>query len=50
VEQHQFRSVAFPVIGAGTGGFGESGALALMLQAFETLESAAEIRVVRYYR
>jgi O-acetyl-ADP-ribose deacetylase (regulator of RNase III) len=50
VEQHQFRSVAFPVIGAGTGGFGESGALALMLQAFETLESAAEVRVVRYYR
>jgi O-acetyl-ADP-ribose deacetylase (regulator of RNase III) len=50
VEKHQFRSVAFPVIGAGTGGFGESGALDLMLQAFATVESAAEIRVVRYHR
>lgn len=50
VHGHQFRSVAFPVIGAGTGGFGEDGALQLMLDAFAALDSAAEVMVVRYRR
>lgn len=50
VHGHQLRSVAFPVIGAGTGGFGEDGALQLMLDAFAALDSAAEVTVVRYCR
>ncbi|MFI4981519.1 MAG: macro domain-containing protein [Nevskiales bacterium] len=43
-----FKSVAFPVIGAGTGGFGEDGALQLMLEAFAAADSAARVIVVRY--
>lgn len=46
----QFRSVAFPVIGAGTGGFGEEGALRLMLDAFASVVSPAAVTVVRYRR
>ncbi|GAB3355885.1 MULTISPECIES: macro domain-containing protein [Giesbergeria] len=48
VNQQQFRSVAFPVIGAGTGGFGEQGALALMVQALASVESGATVVVVRF--
>ncbi len=48
VHEHGFASVAFPLIGAHTGGFGEPGALRVMLAAFERIESAAEVTVVRY--
>jgi O-acetyl-ADP-ribose deacetylase (regulator of RNase III) len=48
VSSHHFRSVAFPVIGAGTGGFGEDGALKLMLEAFSTIDTSADVVVVRY--
>lgn len=48
VNQQQFRSVAFPVIGAGTGGFGEEGALARMVQALASVESCATVVVVRF--
>lgn len=48
VEEHEFRSVAFPIIGAGTGGFGEAGAIELMQQAFAEIESPAQVMVVRY--
>jgi O-acetyl-ADP-ribose deacetylase (regulator of RNase III) len=48
VNEHRFKSVAFPVIGAGTGGFGENGALQLMIDAFRTLNSFASVTVVRY--
>ena len=44
------HSVAFPVIGAGTGGFGEEGALQLMLEAFSSVASLASVTVVRYRR
>ncbi len=50
VSKSGFTSVAFPIIGAGTGGFGESGALQLMLQAFSELESDAQVLVVQYSR
>jgi len=50
VSKSGFTSVAFPIIGAGTGGFGESGALQLMLQAFSELESDAQVLVVKYSR
>ncbi|PAT42838.1 macro domain-containing protein [Vandammella animalimorsus] len=48
VQRHGHASVAFPVIGAGTGGFGEQGALQLMLRAFEPIASDAHVRVVLY--
>jgi O-acetyl-ADP-ribose deacetylase len=48
VNEHSYKSVAFPVIGAGTGGFGEDGALKLMLEAFSTIESSAAVTVVRF--
>ncbi len=48
VNAQGFRSVAFPVIGAGTGGFGEDGALHLMLERLQTLDSPADVTVVRF--
>ncbi len=48
VNKRAFGSVAFPVIGGGTGGFGEQGALALMLEAFAEIDSAAAVSIVRY--
>jgi O-acetyl-ADP-ribose deacetylase (regulator of RNase III) len=48
VEKEGFSSVAFPVIGAATGGFGEAGALAIMLEAFGRVESNRRAVIVRY--
>jgi O-acetyl-ADP-ribose deacetylase (regulator of RNase III) len=48
VNQHHYASVAFPIIGAGTGGFGEDGALKLMLEAFKHIDSSAEVTIVRF--
>jgi O-acetyl-ADP-ribose deacetylase (regulator of RNase III) len=48
VNTGSYMSVAFPVVGAGTGGFGESGALQIMLGAFETVETKAAVTIVRY--
>ncbi len=50
VDERHFQSVAFPIIGSGTGGFGEDGALQLMLDAFQGLDSFASVTVVRYRR
>jgi O-acetyl-ADP-ribose deacetylase len=41
VNERRFKSVAFPLIGSGTGGFGEHGALQFMLDAFQTLDTSA---------
>lgn len=48
VKQQHFQSVAFPVIGAGTGGFGVDGALHIMQAAFAQLDSPAAVSIVRY--
>ena len=48
VNQHSFQSVAFPIIGAGTGGFGEEGALDLMVEALASLDSPATVTLVRF--
>ena len=48
VNDASFKSVAFPIIGGGTGGFGESGALQLMMEAFAEIDSAAEVIIVRF--
>ena len=48
VEKEGYSSVAFPIIGAGTGGFGEDGALAIMLEAFENIRSSSRVIIVKY--
>lgn len=50
VDRHRFRSVAFPVIGAGSGGYDEARAVDLMLETFVGIESCAEARIVRFRR
>lgn len=47
---HSFGSVAFPIIGAGTGGYSPEDALQVMLDAFARIESSATVIVVRYRR
>jgi len=46
--QAGFRSLALPLIGAGTGGIGADGSLRLMLGVLDALSFDGEIRVVRY--
>jgi O-acetyl-ADP-ribose deacetylase (regulator of RNase III) len=48
VNSHGYGSVAFPVIGAGSGGFPPGEALAVMLAAFDRLETPAAVTVVKY--
>ncbi len=48
VKLQGFGSVAFPIIGAGTGGYRQADALQLMLEAFAGIESQASVTVVRY--
>jgi O-acetyl-ADP-ribose deacetylase len=48
VNQHQFQSVAFPIIGAGSGGFREESALELMQSALASEMTDAQVLFVRY--
>lgn len=48
VADRGYASVAFPIIGAGSGGFNEQRALDLMLEAFASLDTATRVIVVRY--
>jgi len=48
VSKHSFSSVAFPIIGAGTGNYKSAAALDLMLAAFETITSPARVVIVRF--
>lgn len=48
VDSEGFASVAFPLIGAGTGSFNEEQALVLMLQALAPVDSAASVTIVRF--
>jgi O-acetyl-ADP-ribose deacetylase len=48
VNQDLDRSVAFPVIGAGSGGFNQEKALQVMLDAFDEIETMASVSVVLY--
>ena len=48
VGERGYASVAFPVIGAGSGGFDAEGALKIMLAAFASLETRAAVSVVRF--
>jgi len=48
VNERGFVSVAFPVIGAGSGGFEESRALAVLRDELERTPTSAAVRVVVY--
>ena len=48
--EHGFRSVAFPVIGAGSGGFNEARALEVMRAALEAGTGDLDVTVVRFHR
>lgn len=48
VAVHQFRSVAFPVIGGGTGGMKPDKALAIMCDEIDRVQTEARVVVVVY--
>jgi O-acetyl-ADP-ribose deacetylase (regulator of RNase III) len=48
VDQHGFRSVAFPIIGAGSGRFKTDKALELMLDEFLHIKSGSVATIVKY--
>jgi O-acetyl-ADP-ribose deacetylase (regulator of RNase III) len=48
VHQHRLGSVAFPIIGAGSGGYNEDAALGLMLDALGESCSTPTVTLVRY--
>jgi O-acetyl-ADP-ribose deacetylase len=50
VNEQGFASVAFPVIGSGSGSFSRSKALDIMLEELSRIESSAPVRVVQYHR
>jgi O-acetyl-ADP-ribose deacetylase (regulator of RNase III) len=43
-----FASIAFPVIGSGSGGFNQEKALEIMLDEFGEIEGSLDVRVVRF--
>jgi len=47
-EQASLRSIAFPILGAGAGGFNAGKAESLMLEAFHQLNSPVQVTLVRY--
>ena len=50
VNDNDFKSVAFPLIGSGSGNRSRDWSLNIMLEAFETIESDADIRIVYFER
>ncbi len=50
VQDQGFASVAFPLIGAGSGSFDAATSLEIILNELQQIESAAHVIVVRYHR
>ena len=48
VKKHSFKSVAFPVIGAGTGLFRRDKAIEIMLEQLSQLDFSAEVLIVKF--
>lgn len=48
VDENQFSSVAFPLIGSGSGNRGKDWSLKVMQNAFATIDSPARVVIVRY--
>jgi O-acetyl-ADP-ribose deacetylase (regulator of RNase III) len=49
-KEHNFRSIAFPIIGAGSGGMAETRALTWIQDTLERIEFDGEVRIVRFCR
>lgn len=47
-ERHEFRSLAFPLLGAGSGGFSPERSLQVMREELAGLSAALDCRIVRY--
>lgn len=47
-DAHGFRHVAMPIIGAGSGGFSEGGALELILGELAQVDTSTSVTVIRY--
>lgn len=47
-ERERFSSLAFPIIGSGSGSFNEEKALQLMLDEFNSLESPVAVTLVKF--
>ena len=47
-EENRFQSIAFPLIGAGSGGFNQEKAKQIMLREMQMLDSALEVTVVAF--
>lgn len=45
-----YRSIAFPLIGAGTGGFSPERVESLMLEALSAIQFDGDVRIVRFQR
>lgn len=48
VEKNSFASVAFPIIGAGSGSFSETRALEIILDELSRIETEAQVLVVQF--
>jgi len=48
-EQHGFHSIAFPVIGSGSGSFSAAKALNIMLDELAHISSSVEVKIVKYH-
>ena len=48
VQTHRFASVAFPVVGAGSGGYSEAAAIDLMQDSLRNITGSAAVRIVRF--
>ena len=46
VRRENFRSVGFPVLGSGTGGFSEAAAIQIMCETLSEIETLAEVKIV----
>ncbi len=47
-DKEQLKSLAFPILGTGSGGFDQEKAESIMIWAFEKIESDLAVTVVRY--
>jgi O-acetyl-ADP-ribose deacetylase len=48
INKNCYKSVAFPVIGAGSGGFDEDSALEIMIDELNTIDSDAQVVIVKF--
>ncbi len=50
VDSKGYKSVAFPLIGAGSGNRSEQWSLEIMQSAFSNIESTAKVKIVKYFK